>query len=106
MRGLRAGTDFSPHPKIKVNFDYSFFWLASRRDGLYNAGGALVVQAPAGGALHTDIGQEADIFVSYAPAAELSLGAGFGHLFPGRFLEENSAGSGTSFPYVFANYRF
>jgi len=106
LRALRMGTDFSPHRKIKANFDYYFFWLASPFDGLYNAGGSLVVKAPPGEALHTDVGQEFDVFMSYAFAPELSFGAGFGHLFPGRFLQENSPGSGTSYPYVFVTYRF
>lgn len=106
LRAVRMGTDFLPHRKIKGDFDFYFFWLASRYDGLYNAGGALVVKAPAGGALHTDVGQEVDVFMSYAFAPQLTFGAGFGHLFPGRFLKENSPGSGTSFPYLFATYHF
>jgi hypothetical protein len=106
LSALRTGTDFSPHRKIKAHIDYYFFWLASAQDGLYNAGGALVVKPPPGGALHTDVGQEFDAFLSYAFAPQLTFGAGFGHLFPGRFLKENSPGSGTSYPYVFATYRF
>jgi hypothetical protein len=106
MRALRTGTDLSPNPKLKVHFDYYWFWLASRYDGLYNAGGALVVKAPPGGARHTDIGQETDAFLSYAFAPQLTFGGGFGHLFPGRFLKDNLPGSGTSFPYVFATYHF
>lgn len=106
MRATRMGADFSPHRKVKVNFDYYFFWLASRYDGLYSAGGNLAVKVPLTGALHTDVGEEADVFLSYVIAPELTLGAGFGHLFPGRFLKENSPGSGTSFPYLSAAYRF
>lgn len=106
IRDLRSGLDISPLANLKANFDFHFFWLASARDGLYNAGGALVVRPPSTGAAHKDVGREADVYVTYAPLAQITLGAGFGHLFPGRFLEENSPGSGTSFPYAFLTYRF
>lgn len=106
MRALRTGTDFSPHRKLMVNLDYYFFWLASSHDGLYNASGTLIVKAPVGGARHTDIGQETDVFVSYMFSTALAFGAGYGHLFPGRFLKDNSPGSGTSFPYLFTTWRF
>lgn len=106
MRAWRMGTDFSASRKLKLNFDYNFFWLANGRDGLYNAAGTLVVKPPAAGALHTDVGQEPDIFATYALAAEVTLGAGFAHLTPGRFLRENSPGGPTSFAYAFATYRF
>lgn len=106
IRDLRSGVDFQPLSKVKANFDFHFFWLASARDGLYNAGGALVVRPPATGAAHTDVGREADVYLTYTPLLQITLGAGFGHLFPDRFLKENSPGSGTSFPYVFLTYRF
>jgi len=106
MRDLRTGVDVKPWAKVKVNCDHHFFWLASARDGLYNAGGALVVRPPASGAAHRDVGHEIDAYLTYSPLKPLSIGAGFAHLFPGRFLKENSPGSGTSFPYAFLTYRF
>jgi alginate export protein len=103
---LRTGMDVQPLPKLKANFDWHFFWLANGHDGLYNAGGALVVQPPASGDAHTDVGRELDVYLTFSPSQEVTLGAGFGHLFPGQFLKENSPGSGTSFPYAFLTYRF
>lgn len=106
LRALRLGTEVTPHAKIKANFDYYWFWLASRHDGFYGANGALVVSAPVSGALHTRIGQEADVFMTYAVRPELSLGAGVGSLVAGPFLKENSTGHGTVYPYAVATYRF
>ncbi len=106
IKDSRSGITVQPHARIKVTFDHHFFWLASAHDGLYNASGALVVRAPATGALHTDVGRELDIFMLWTPLPVVTFGAGFGHLFPGRFLKENSPGSGTSFPYAFLTYRF
>jgi hypothetical protein len=106
LRALRLGTNFTPQPKIKANFDYNWFWLASRFDGLYSSGGVQIVSAPTSGAAHTGIGQEADVVMTYAVRPELSLGAGVGSLFAGPFLKENSTGHGTVYPYAFATYRF
>jgi hypothetical protein len=106
LRDLRMGASIVPHRKLKLTFDYNWFWLASAHDGLYNASGALIVKPPAGGTLHRDIGSEADVIFTYNPAPQITIGSGFAHLFPGRFLLENSPGSGTSYSYVFCAYRF
>lgn len=106
LRDVRAGVEIKPNSKTKVAFDYFLLWLASVHDGLYSTAGALVIRAPANGALHQDVGSEADVYLTYAPVPQIQLGAGFGHLFAGRFLKENSPGSGMSFPYVFCYYMF
>jgi hypothetical protein len=106
VRNLRTGVQIRPYEKLRLTLDHHFFWLASGRDGLYNDGGTLIVRAPTGGARHTDVGREVDLFLNYTPLAHVLMGAGFGHLFPGRFLKENSPGGATSYPYVFLTYRF
>jgi hypothetical protein len=106
LRDFRSGINLVPHHTVKLTFDYNWFWLASAHDGLYNAAGTLIVKPPASGAAHTDVGSEADIIFNYSPVSQVIIGCGFGHLFPGRFLKENSPGSGTSFPYGFLTYRF
>lgn len=106
VRHVRSGVEIKPHPKLALKFNYHYLGLASLQDGFYGTGGNLIIRAPAGGARHGDIGQEADLLLEYAPARDFSLGAGMGHLYPGRFLKENSPGSATSFPYLFCTYRF
>ncbi|MBI1790704.1 MAG: alginate export family protein [Acidobacteria bacterium] len=101
----RLGLDLKPHKKMKVVVDHHWFWLASRYDHLYNAGLGIAVRAPQGGALHRDIGREADLTCVYTLSPRGSFGAGIGHLFPGRFLKENTPGSSTTFPYVFASFK-
>jgi hypothetical protein len=105
IRHYRAGVEVKPIAKIKVDFDYHFLWLANGHDGLYNASGEQVVAAPSGGALHTDIGHDADFYVTYNPRPWLTLGTGWSYLFWGRFLTENAHGVGSSYPWVFLTYR-
>jgi len=66
--------------------------------------GVPVVRSPAGGAASAFIGREVDVTLAYKPAANVTVGGGVGHLFPGAFLKQNSPGSGTSFPFLFCNY--
>ena len=106
LRDFRSGINLAPRHNVQLTFNYNWFWLASAQDGLYNAAAALIVKPPARGALSTDVGSEANIIFSYSLFPQVTIGSGFGHLFPARFLKENSPGSGTSFPYGFLTYRF
>jgi hypothetical protein len=51
------------------------------------------VLSPIGGAEFTDIGTEFDVTVSYAVTRVFTLGAGFGRLFPGKYLKTYSPGA-------------
>lgn len=106
IKHVRAGVELKPLGKLRLNADYHSEWLANRLDALYGGTGSVAVKVPKAGALHTHIGQEADFYFKCAVRPELTVGSGFGHLFPGRFLLENSPGSGTSYPYIFLEYKF
>jgi hypothetical protein len=106
LKNVRLGLQLQPHSKVKTSFDYHSFWLASRRDGLYNAAGKLTVRTPQEGAAETKIGDEVDVTFTVPLTAVITLGGGLGHLFPGPFLEQNSAGHGNTFSFVFLAYRF
>jgi hypothetical protein len=67
IRHLRTSVEIKPSRTVKVTFDYHFLWLASAKDGVYNASGVQVVKAPLGGALHNDIGHDLDTYVTYNP---------------------------------------
>jgi hypothetical protein len=106
IRHLRTSVEGKPYRTVKATFDYHFLWLANAHDGLYNASGVQVVKAPTGGALHTDIGHDADFYLTYTPRPWLTLGTGWSYLFWGRFLKENAHGVGSSYPWIFCTYRF
>ncbi len=101
---VRGGVALAVLPKVNLVFDFFSFWLADRHDHLYNAGGVPIVRAPAGGAASRHIGNEFDVTVVHKPVGHITVGAGYGYLWPGKFLKQNSPGSGTSFPYLFLNY--
>ena len=106
IRDLKPGFDFRPVPKLKVRFVVSKLSLASRYDSLYDTTGAVLVKVPKGGALSTDIGNEADVYGTYDINRQLQLGAGFGHLHAGAFIKQNTPGGSSSYPYAFLDYTF
>jgi hypothetical protein len=67
-------------------------WLASARDGLYNAGGTLPVRDGTGSS-GTHIGKEIDLQASWAAAPGVQIAGGVGHIFPGRFLQRSTPGA-------------
>jgi hypothetical protein len=103
IKDLRFGVDVEPLPRLEIAFDYHSFWLASRHDHLYDSGGCIVVRAPEGGAEDGHVGREVDITGRFALTKRLSLGAGFGYLFPGPFLEAVTT-VGPSFAYAFVQF--
>ena len=104
IKNLRSGLELKPHDQLKLQFDLHHFWTASPNDHLYSAGGAIVVRAPDGGSPESFIGREFDITLSYKPKPHVTLGGGYGRLFPGPFIKQSRPGASTSFPFVFVNY--
>ena len=83
---------------------YDNFWLASRKDALYNSGGQAIVRSAAGTA-GRHVGQETDLFVTYRYKHFL-LGGGYGLLLAGEFLRKTSPGVSPSYWYLFHTYTF
>ena len=69
-----------------ITLNYHTYWLAQKRDGLYNAGGALLARVAAGAA-SAKVGQEIDVQVTRPLTPQLALAAGYSHLFAGPFLK-------------------
>jgi hypothetical protein len=101
----RLGLDGKLHKRLQWNADYRELWLDSARDALYNVAGAAAVKPRAGNTARR-IGGEIDFSAAWAVSAQWKLGGGIGHLAAGRFLKENSKGSGQTFPYLFAQYSY
>lgn len=96
---LRGGLEFRPQSKLLLSGGYHSFWLATPRDALYSAGGAVLARMPAG-APDRHVGQELDIQAIYTPSARIQVTGGYAHLFPGAFLKAATPGKSYSAPYV------
>ena len=98
MHDATGGVEWKFHPKWRLNVDVHSFWLASRADSLYAAGGAAVVRNPKATSSH--VGNELDANLVYRHSEKLSFVGGIGHLFAGGFLRQSTPGSGLTAPYV------
>lgn len=105
MHNVWLGTIWQPHKKLKLQFDYHSLWLYNRRDGLYNASGALVARIPDGSAPR-HIANEVDLRVTYTFNKLVQLEGGYGHWIPGGFWKKATPGSSQSFGYTMLTYRF
>jgi hypothetical protein len=102
---VRFGVDLKPHPKWLLQPNYHCWWLASRNDGLYLAGGALLARV-AGGARSRHVGQELDFQATYTLNKQVQIAGGLAHIFPGAFLKEATPGKAYTFPYIMLGYAF
>jgi Alginate export len=102
---LRVGFDVTPIKLTSIAASYHSFWLAEARDALYAASGAPLARVPSGAA-QTHVGQELDVQVSRPLTPQLTIAAGYAHLFAGPFLKEATPGKSYSGPFVMATYVF
>jgi hypothetical protein len=105
IENARTGIELKPAKKVTASSSYHMLWLASKRDGLYNAAGALVVRV-ANGSAGRYLGQEADFQTTYALKSQIQLGAGYARLFPGTFLKKATPGNAYNLGYVMVTYLF
>lgn len=102
-KNLRGGIWVQPAKWLILKGEGHAFWLADARAGLYAFNGVLTVPPVPGGARHTDVGPELDLLTDVRLSRHTNLGAQFGHLFPGRFLQEHADGRGRTFCAVFVD---
>lgn len=102
---LREGIELVPAKGWPVTVNVHSWWLAERTDGLYTAGGALVVRMPSGAA-DRRVGHELDVQLTRAISPQVQLAAGYARIFPGPFLRAATPGATYTHAYVMATYAF
>ncbi len=105
VRNLQVGLFLEQNRRWSWKFVYHNNWLATNRDGLYTASGALVVR-PAMRDVSRYIGAELDAQANYRWNSALDFGVGYAHLFTGMFLNQTTDGKDFNYPYVVATYSF
>ena len=99
IRNARAGVDLKLAKKWGLAGRYDAWWLADPHDALYSAASAVVAHNSSGTAGRF-VGQELDSVVGYTFSKFLQVGGGFGHIFPGTFLNKTTPGESYNFPYA------
>lgn len=105
IQHVRTGVELKAHPDWTVSTKYNAYWLADSHDALYNVFSTAIASSPSGSAGRF-VGQELDFIISHKYKAGPILSGGFGHLFPGTFLQAVTPGKSYSFPYAQVMYPF
>ena len=105
IRNARASIELKPGKKWLTIGRYDAWWLANSHDALYNAASAVVARVVNGSA-GTFVGQELDAFAAYNLSKQIQFGGGYGHIFPGTFLNHATPGQAYNFPYATTTFVF
>ncbi len=89
IRAWETGFETRPAGKVRLRMEFHSFWVASRRDAIYNPDGTVAVAAPGGGAASSRAGDEIDFTLLWAPARYWELDAGAMRFFSRDFVRES-----------------
>ena len=105
IRDFRLGQEFHLARKWTAATSFHDFWLANAHDALYPTRGSIIAQSPTG-VDGTHVGEELEIQAIYTPTRQTQVGAGYGHVFTGEFLNKATKGVDYSYPYMLVEYVF
>jgi Alginate export len=105
IKDLRTGVEMKPARLWTTSVIFHNWYLADPHDALYNAASAVVARNPTG-VLATHIGEELDVQAGVALSPLMQIAFGYGHLFPGEFIEKATPGKSYNFPYLMFTYAF
>jgi len=105
IHDARVGVDLKLATKWAFTSRYDAWWLADPHDALYNASSGVVARNSSGTAGRF-VGQELDSVIAYTHSMYLQISGGFGHIFPGTFLNHATSGQSYNFPYVSSTFVF
>ena len=98
---------FTLHPQPWFTFitQYHRYYLANKRDFLYNAGGAATLRVITGQS-GTHVGDKIDVRVNFHVSRHQDILVGYSKLFTGNFIENQRQGIAPDLFYVQYNMRF
>jgi hypothetical protein len=97
-----AGVSFRPLAAVGAELVFHQFWLDDPGSGLFAADGR---QTRTGGSRHR-VGAELDLVGKWQIDPHTALFAGYGHFFPGPYVDETGPDSATDFVYLALQYTF
>lgn len=90
--------------KLSITLHFHYFWRASDKDALYDAGGAVARGGTAGRS--RDLGAEVDLLFKYPVNRHLVFLGGYSHFFPGDFIQQSGPDEGIDFVYLQLAFTF
>jgi hypothetical protein len=89
-----------PHKDLLTKFEAHSFWLSESEDAWYRANGFTTIRPSAAGRnVDSHVGEEIDITLILKVNRLVSLNMGYGHFFPGSFVNSTGPSSDAEFFY-------
>ncbi len=105
MHDIGAYLGFWPTKWMVLRLQYHHLELAAAKDALYNIGGLPYRRDPTGAA-GRNVGDDVSFIGNFHVDAHNDILAGYGHLFPGRFLRSTGPGGQVGMFYLIYNFHF
>ena len=93
---LRASV--KPSPKLHLATEFHGFFLDAKESAWFNSGGG--VFRPANANADTQLGEELDLYATYALTKSLSTLIGYSHFFAGPFAQDTGGNDDANFFYI------
>lgn len=91
--------------RVRFRATYHAFWLESRDDAIYSAGGAAGRRDPMGNS-GRNAGSEIDLTLLWKVDAHSAFLLGYSHFFEGEFIQETGPSSDADFFYIQYQFKF
>jgi len=105
LRDYEFDLHISPIPKVKLMIENHYFTLDQARDGWYTTGMA-VLRRDATGLSGKALGNEFDLRISWQPAENVDVLAGWGHFSPAEYVKSTGPVDAASGYFLQAAYAF
>ena len=105
IRDPNAILKWSPHKRLALLLWYHRFFLAKKRDALYNAAG-VPIRRDLTGQAGNDVGQEIDFLATVHVNPHTDVQIGYSYFFAGSFIEQTGFGGDVDFFYLTFQFRF
>jgi hypothetical protein len=100
----KMGFEFEATKRFKIQFDVNDFYLATLQDALYSDNGSAVITNTK--AISKHIGVEPDLQLTFKMNNQVTLGAGYGRLIPGKYLKDSTSGYSYNYPYIYWEFKY
>lgn len=98
MNDIMLGTSIKPHQKMLAAAEFHWFFLDAKESAWFNASGGVFRAANANA--DTQLGEELDLYTTYAFNKHFSLLAGYSHFFAGPFAQDTGGNDDANFLYT------
>ena len=98
MNDIMLGASLKPHSKVHMAAEFHWFFLDAKESAWFNASGGVFRAANPNASTH--LGEELDLYATYAICKNVSALIGYSHFFAGPFVEDTGRSDDANFIYT------